>query len=76
VKGIKSKVAALMYQAVPWLLQWNMVIFDLAWTCLYFPAIMACIMTLPLDEILKTVVPHVAIKYFLDFILIVNNSQW
>jgi hypothetical protein len=44
----------------------------------YFPAIMAHIIALPLDKILKTVVSHVAIKYLLDFILLVtvNDSGW
>jgi hypothetical protein len=44
----------------------------------YFPAIMAHIIAIPLDEILETVVPHVAIRNFLDFILLVtiDNCQW
>jgi hypothetical protein len=44
----------------------------------YFPAIIAGIVALPLDEVFKVVVPHAAIKYLLDFILLaaINNHRW
>jgi hypothetical protein len=33
VKGIESKMAALIWHAVPGYLQWNSAIFGFAWTC-------------------------------------------
>jgi hypothetical protein len=44
----------------------------------YFPAVMTCIVALPLDEVFKAVVPHTAIKYLLDFIFLaaVDDYRW
>jgi hypothetical protein len=43
---------------------------------IYLPAVMTCIIALPLDEILKSVVPHAAIKDFLYLILLVAVDKW
>jgi hypothetical protein len=45
---------------------------------MYFPAIIAYIIAISVDEILKVVVPHAAIKYLFNFILLVTikNDQW
>jgi hypothetical protein len=44
---------------------------------MYLPAVITHIIAFPLDEILKAVIPHAAIKDLLDFIFIlaVNDSQ-
>jgi hypothetical protein len=43
----------------------------------YLPAVMTCIIALPLDEIFKVVISHVAIKDLLDFIFIVAvDNSW
>jgi hypothetical protein len=45
---------------------------------MYLPAIVTCIVALPLDEILESVVPHAAIKDLLYLILLVavDDSGW
>jgi hypothetical protein len=35
VKGIKSKMATLIWRAAPGYLQWNSAIFGFAWTCVF-----------------------------------------
>jgi hypothetical protein len=45
---------------------------------IYLLAILTHIIALPLDEILKAVIPHMTIKDLLNLILLVaiNNSGW
>jgi hypothetical protein len=45
---------------------------------MYLLAVMTCIIALPLDKILKAVVPHVAIQDLLDLVLLitVDDRGW
>jgi hypothetical protein len=72
VKGIESKVATLICQAVP---GYHWPDMDLS---IYLPAVIACIIALSLDEVLEVVVPHAAIKDLLNLILLIaiNNYGW
>jgi hypothetical protein len=43
------------------------------------PAVIACVIALPLDEILEAVIPHMTIKNLLNFIFILtinDNRGW
>jgi hypothetical protein len=44
---------------------------------MYLPVVITCIVTFPLDEILKAVIPHATIQDLLDFIFIltIDDSQ-
>jgi hypothetical protein len=42
-----------------------------------FPAVIAVIITLPLDQILKSIVPHSTVKDFFDCVLFLPiNERW
>jgi hypothetical protein len=45
---------------------------------MYLPAVITCIIALPLDEILEVVTPHVAIEDILNLrlLVIINDSGW
>jgi hypothetical protein len=45
---------------------------------MYLLLIMAHIMALPLDEIFKVIIPHMAIQYLFDFILLIaiDSHRW
>jgi hypothetical protein len=43
-----------------------------------FPAVIAVVITLPLDQILKSIVPHSTVKDFFDCVLFlpINECWW
>jgi hypothetical protein len=43
-----------------------------------FPAVIAVIVTLPLDQILKSIVPHLTVKELFDCVLVlaINECWW
>jgi hypothetical protein len=44
---------------------------------MYLPAVITCVITFPLDEILEMVIPHATIKDLFNFIFILAiNDSW
>jgi hypothetical protein len=77
VKGIESKMAALIWHAVLGCLWWNCAIFGFACICECTSLIVTLVITFPLDQVLQAVVAHAAVQCLLNLILFLTiDKSW